>query len=215
MCALGVLAALATALVLTKKRGENLFRVMVTFLMGGIGAFAGAMVLYALVTYPPAELWQHLKSGTFEPGFVYYGGLLGGLLFAVITAKNCFSDVYGLSRVILPAVPIGHAFGRIGCFLGGCCYGILLNNGARLPVQLMEAAYEFILFFLLLRASKKNRPHLIGTYLLLYALFRFAIEFFRGDEVRGFIGIFSVSQVISLAVMAFCIPAMVKKDRNA
>lgn len=215
MCALGVLAALLTALILTRKYGSNLMRVMVLFISGGTGAFAGAMLLHAFVTYTPKELMTLLKSGGYTPGFVYYGGLLGGLALSALAAKAFHWDLPSLARVLVPAVPLAHAIGRAGCFLGGCCYGMLLRSGARLPVQIIESAYELLLFFLLLRLSKRREPRLIRAYLLLYAPFRFVIEFFRGDEVRGFIGVFSTSQVISLILIVFCLSSLVKKRRSA
>ena len=211
MCALGMLAALVTVLTLTRKYRENLLHVMVLFAVSCIGAAAGAIALHFIVS----SSFEALRSGRYEIGFVYYGGLLGGLLFFALTAKLLHRDASPLSRVLLPAVPIAHAFGRVGCFLGGCCFGILLKNGTRLPVQLIESTYELFLFVLLLRYSSKNRPHLIRAYLLLYAPFRFVIEFFRGDEIRGFIGIFSTSQAISLAIIVCCLISMVKKGRSA
>lgn len=211
MCALGMLAALVVVLTLTRKYHENLLHVMVLFAVSCIGAAAGAVALHFIVS----GSFEDVHDGGYEIGFVYYGGLLGGLLLFMLTAKLLYRGTSSASRVLLPAVPLAHAIGRVGCFLGGCCFGILLKNGARLPVQLIESAYELVLFVLLLRFSVKNRPHLIRTYLLLYAPFRFVIEFFRGDEIRGFIGIFSTSQLISIAVFAFCLLSMVKKDRNA
>ncbi len=95
-----------------------------------------------------------------------------------------------------------------------CCYGIKMENSAfcanfwdhRLPVQLIESAFNFILFAVLLvlflRETKdERRGRMIYPYLIAYAVFRFVIEFFRDDAVRGGIGPFSFSQVISLLIL--------------
>jgi len=95
-----------------------------------------------------------------------------------------------------------------------CCYGVKLENSAfcshfwdnRLPVQLFESAFNFILFAVLLvlflRETKdERRGRMIYPYLIAYAIFRFVIEFFRDDAVRGGIGPFSFSQIVSLLTL--------------
>ena len=126
-----------------------------------------------------------------------------------------------LGRDLVPALPLFHAFGRVGCFLAGCCYGIPAPAGwlgvtfpasaveapsgvPLLPVQLYEAAGCVLLFLLLDHLTDRGWPggRLLALYLALYAVFRFLLEFLRGDAVRGSLGPLSTSQVISLAVLA-------------
>ena len=111
-------------------------------------------------------------------------------------------------------IPLFHAFGRIGCFFMGCCYGkessllgiefenspIAPNHVPLIPVQLFEAAAELLLFFFTAFSAyrKKNGFFLLGIWLVAYGLIRFVTEFFRGDDYRGFIGALSLSQVISI-----------------
>ena len=125
------------------------------------------------------------------------------------------------SDFLIVAVPLGHALGRVGCFLAGCCYGkpTTLPWGVRFtnphtlvppelmgvplhPTQLYEAALNFALFLLLHYASKK--PHKDGKilveYVLCYAVMRFALEFLRGDFRGGFLLGLSPSQVICLGI---------------
>ena len=108
-------------------------------------------------------------------------------------------------------------FGRIGCFLAGCCYGVeselfgivfsnslaAPNDVKLLPVQLMEAAAELLLFLILLLMKKKGSrgKTLLYTWTIAYAALRFVIEFFRGDEYRGFIGALSTAQVFSVIMI--------------
>ena len=147
-------------------------------------------------------------------GITVVPGLIGGAGFFLI--------VYFLLRKrlklrlldILPVIPccitVAHGFGRIGCFFAGCCYGretdsifgVQFKNvsGTRLPTQLFEAAFLFLLFAVLtLLVLKWKCPYTLSIYLVAYGIFRFIIEFFRGDD-RGqiFGGTLSPSQVGSI-----------------
>lgn len=146
-------------------------------------------------------------------GSVFYGGLYGGLLTGYIYSKNKLNFSKGINHFV-PAIPLFHLFGRIGCFLSGCCYGIkshigfiytnalvLEANGIRrFPVQLIEAFYNLVLFIFLYYLDKKGKisQSILMLYLYLYAATRFFLEFLRGDFYRGYIGIFSTSQIISI-----------------
>ena len=113
--------------------------------------------------------------------------------------------------MVVPAFPLFHGFGRIGCFMAGCCYGVKLATPAelfgiftldRLPVQLIEAGFEFLLFAVLLFCEKKQaKTDTLQIYLITYAIFRFCIEFFRGDAIRGIFLGFSTAQWVSLAII--------------
>ena len=147
--------------------------------------------------------------------------LLGGLAGAWLFCKQRRLSFDTLGRDLVPALPLFHAFGRVGCFLAGCCYGIPAPAGwlgvtfpasaieapsgvPLLPVQLYEAAGCVLLFLLLDHLTDRGWPggRLLALYLALYAVFRFLLEFLRGDAVRGSLGPLSTSQVISLAVLA-------------
>ncbi len=109
-------------------------------------------------------------------------------------------------------MPLFHAFGRVGCFLAGCCYGkklertITILNGIRLeriPIQLIEAIFEFLLFIILTVIRKKDdNVNILRIYLMSYSAFRFLDEFFRGDEIRGIFFGLSTAQWISLVIWA-------------
>lgn len=192
------------------------------FLFGLIGTFVGAKFLSILTQLPEViENWGLLFTHTTQflnayllSGFVFYGGLYGCLLGVWLytrRVKRPYSDF--LSRM-LPVVPLVHAFGRVGCFCTGCCYGIphdtlgvyftasaiAPHDVPLLPVQLYEAGLEVGLFALLHWMSRKGQKgeKMLGAYLCLYGVARFLLEFLRGDAYRGFIGFLSVSQVISI-----------------
>lgn len=155
----------------------------------------------------------NLVLGFINSGFVFYGGLFGMLLAVKLYIK--YLKKYDLNKIytmITPVIPLFHCFGRIGCFFAGCCYGrelikpITIFNVihiTRVPTQLIEALFEGLLFVFIVILERKNKCiDLLKVYLLSYAMFRFIIEFFRGDEVRG-IFIFSTSQWISLVILVY------------
>ena len=124
-----------------------------------------------------------------EGGLIFYGGVAGSLtgLFWVMKIKK-IPYWKGLDFLI-PYVALTHAFGRIGCLLNGCCAGkpcdlpwAVTGDGARLhPVQLYEAAFNFLLFFFLNARTEKKKfdGEIISLYFMIYAAGRFIFEFFR------------------------------------
>jgi len=137
--------------------------------------------------------------------------------------------------VFAPGIALGHVVGRFGCFFAGCCYGkpttkpwgITFTNtfahdnvGTPLgmplhPTQLYEAGAELLILAVLLYSERKGRPFAGRTfwlYMLLYAISRFIIEFFRGDE-RGTVFMFSTSQFISLLLAPLAVAMLVYLSR--
>ncbi|MCL2230478.1 MAG: prolipoprotein diacylglyceryl transferase [Treponema sp.] len=202
-------------------------------LLASIGVFAGGHILYSIVNY---RIFLHViknigsidSFGVFLDavsliwgGNIFYGGLLGGILAAVIILKK--RPQYGyLLDYIAPAIPLFHFFGRIGCFFSGCCFGVESSLGCtfhnsiveqanginRFPVQLLEAFVNLMLFFALDFLRRKNffSQNLIFFYLLFYSVARFFIEFLRGDSYRGYFLFLSTSQIISILIFCAVIP---------
>ncbi len=164
-----------------------------------ISAWTGAKLLF-LFTIPDTLLtiidqYNFWTGG----GFVFYGGLLVGLL-VVIAWKQIRAKPFDM-RLLIPAVCLGHAIGRIGCFLTGCCFGVQMHNGSHFPVTLVESLSLFALFVYFHRRRNQSFYQLLVSYLGAYAVIRFGLEFLRGDEVRGHFGRFSTSQWIALIVI--------------
>ncbi len=157
-------------------------------------------------------------------GFVFYGGLYGAFLGAFIYAKLNKLDYFVVIHETMFLMPIFHAVGRVGCFMVGCCYGCETSlpigvafshsefapNGITLvPVQLIEAVANIIILIILLWTRRKYATKdmryagriVLTLYLLLYGIARFVLEFFRGDEIRGFLGPLSTSQIISIVTV--------------
>ena len=134
----------------------------------------------------------------------FYGGLVPGIAAFILMYRFYYlrnnPPIFKKILVIAPAcVAIGHAFGRIGCFLSGCCYGITTGTsldvnfpgiGPHLPTQLIEMTFLFILGGLLLVFAFKHYTNYTAViYLFAYSIFRFVLEFFRGDERGQLVGL--------------------------
>ena len=196
------------------------------------GLLIGAHLLFFIVGLPDwiATYAGHIHSfedfiiafGYGASGLVFYGGLFGAYAGILIFCR--IYKIYPHPELNLATVvfPLFHCFGRIGCALNGCCYGIEYHgplamqyneshispginddivNFTRFPVQYLEALIELIIFIVLLILYIKtlNRYSLTCIYLLIYSVVRFADEFLRGDACRKIWGPFSTSQWISIA----------------
>lgn len=191
-----------------------------TILCCMIGAFIGAKVFQltgymirdgANSSFWTFENWRGMLSGV----GVFYGGLVGGIAGAAIYIRICKLDIWDVSDILVPSAPLFHAFGRLGCFFAGCCYGqetawgipftnaLNAPNGIPLmPVQLFEAGFNllFLIIILIVRPERKRPKILLPLYLIVYAAGRFILEFFRGDIGRG-VFLLSVSQWMSLLII--------------
>jgi phosphatidylglycerol:prolipoprotein diacylglycerol transferase len=192
---------------------------------GVLLGFVGMKILYWIVT--PDEFLSAIREGRIldllTTGMVFYGGLIGGILGVFICSRRKKKNFFEFTDLFAPCFCVAHAFGRIGCLLVGCCagvepgesvlFGAATYNGAcaftyanghqHLPVPLMEAIFLILLCVVLIVILKKAK-HLgtvTGWYLVLYAIWRFVIESFRGDAERGIYGLFSTSQWISFAIL--------------
>lgn len=171
-------------------------------------------------------------SASEESGFVLYGGIIAGAVSCILLCKIKGMNFWKVMDEIASLVSLGQGIGRVGCFVSGCCYGkqtngllhIIYNHpGSRapqgiplIPVQIYEAIFDVLLFLFLSYGLKKERTlHLTSVlYLLLYSTFRFIIEFFRGDAVRGIWGGLSTSQWISLMFLPMILFFFVRLRKN-
>lgn len=194
-----------------------------------VGAFfsswIGAKFFYLWFSSGP-KIYEYIYAQYFwlGGGFVFYGGLIFGLTYYAYWTLGLkkFSPENG--KYLLPGLAFGHAIGRVGCFLAGCCYGVRsdsflamkFQDAYRLPVQLGEAVVALLIGIYILNKIKSNSKNILTIYVVLYSISRFGLEFFRGDEIRGvFLFGLSSSQWLSLAFMAlFIIPFLLKRHQN-
>lgn len=226
MIAIGVVCALLVTAGRSKKRGLVPDMIYSMGLLAVVFGFIGAKLLYCIIEFKSflANPLSILSGG----GFVVYGGIIAGVLAAYIYCRKkkvSFLKYFDLSA---PSISLAQGFGRIGCFLAGCCYGARTDsffgivfqnsafapNGVKLiPTQLISSGGDFLFAALLLLYSRKPRQdgRVGALYLILYSIGRFIIEFFRGDE-RGAVGALSTSQFISLFTLVLGI-ALFFKDK--
>lgn len=231
MAIIGMFAAGIYGCRAAKRAGEDDNDMICVLLSAGVGALLGCHLLYGLLNLKylylifEAESFKAFLNGISAVfgGGVFYGGLIGGIASGIIyiRAKKLSLPLY--SDISAGVIPLFHAFGRIGCFLGGCCYGmeskfgfvyskamIAEANGiCRFPVQLLESVCNFVIFIIMARLLKKGafKGRLMGLYLVIYSVLRFSDEFLRGDVARGVFLCLSTSQWISIA--AFIVGASI------
>lgn len=198
------------------------------------GGFLGAKILYLLIsgkTIDISRLTDPEYLGTImNMGFVFYGGLLGGLAGVWIASRIHKIPLKFYLEKYIYTVPLVHGFGRIGCFLAGCCYGVpydgvgavvFLENSYAIsgiplfPVQLVEAVLLLILAGVILYLKeKKNFKYTIELYLMAYSILRFVLEFFRYDTYRGKFWILSTSQWISIMIFGIVVIWLFKSKKD-
>lgn len=196
------------------------------FLFCVIGCIVGSKILFAVTQIP--WLIENFSVTNMlllipQSGFVFYGGLFGVIFTLLLLTQNNQEIRDNVFKFAVPAFPLFHAFGRIGCFLTGCCYGKEMNSSfvfwgmhfTKYPVQLIEACAEFVLFFVVLICEKNNKNNTLKIYLILYAFIRFSDEFLRGDEIRGLVLGFSTAQWISLTIIIYyLVKTIFNKKKN-
>src|SRR6266481_1926823 len=236
LLAAAYLAGLKLAMVRAKARGLDANRVLDLGIYIIIAALVGAKLLLLVTDFrtfreDPRELLTLARSGG-----VFYGGLILSVVVALWYIRRVGLPLWTTCDVFAPGIALGHVVGRFGCFFAGCCYGkpttkpwgitftdpfAASNVGTPLgvplhPTQLYEAGAEFLILVLLLWIERKSRGFAGRTfwlYMLLYAVSRFIIEFYRGDE-RGTVGMFSTSQFISVVLAPLAIVMLVYLSRT-
>lgn len=217
MIAIGIIAAYLNTEHLAKKAGlspEPVFNILIIGVGSGI---VGAKLLFYLTILDQVIANPTLILSNLTEGFVVYGGIIFGILGALLYCRKKKLSFLHYLDCAAPSIALAQGFGRIGCFLAGCCYGMQMNSPISItftdsayapnhvplfPSQLVSSTFNFIHFFVLYTLFKYNKkPGKIGAfYLVFYSIGRFIIEFFRGDLERGNVGLLSTSQFISVFV---------------
>ncbi len=219
MIAVGIIVAYIVCEYRVKKRGENpdtAFNLALCALISGI---VGAKLLFYIV---------EIKSIIQDPsilldianGFVVYGGIIAGVLACYLYCRIKKLDWLKWFDLVMPEIALAQGFGRLGCLLAGCCYGVETTSAIHIvftdspiapnfvklvPTQIFSSAANFMNFFVLVFIIPhivKKKGSVTAFFLIFYSAGRFIIEFFRGDLERGAVGVLSTSQFISIFVFA-------------
>jgi phosphatidylglycerol---prolipoprotein diacylglyceryl transferase len=227
LVALGVLCGLWISVRNAEKQGINPDDAWNFGILVVLCGIVGAKILYIINDWSiyaanPREIFS---LGTLQAGGVFSGGLIGAFAAAAWYIHRHRMPALGTCDAFAPGLAFGHAIGRVGCFAAGCCYGkptahfwgvTFTNplaaslvgtplNQALEPTQLFESAVELTIFFILMWLLKRRKfeGQVFGTYLMLYGVARYLLEFLRDDPGRGsvFGGFMTGTQLISLCLV--------------
>jgi phosphatidylglycerol:prolipoprotein diacylglycerol transferase len=188
-----------------------------------ISGIIGARLLYllqhaAFYIRNPKEIVM-LQHG----GLSWFGGLIFGSVCACLYIRRKKLAPYKILDIIAPFLALAQAIGRAGCLLNGCCYGLEssfgiyfpVHNAVLIPTQIYSS-FLLLLIYLVLRFLQE-RPHTQGkiffTYLLLYSLKRFFIEFWRADN-PAFVWGLTLFQIMSIALFVVALVKLFLLCRN-
>lgn len=236
LLAAAYLLGLKLAMVRAQARGLDQARVLDLGIYIIISALVGAKLLLVVTDFrtfvsDPSQLITLARSGG-----VFYGGLILAVTVALWYIRQIGLPLWTTCDVFAPGIALGHVVGRFGCFFAGCCWGkptdvpwaitftnpyAAANVGTPLnvplhPTQLYEAGAEALILWLLLATEKRGRTYPGRTfwlYMLLYAISRFIIEFYRNDP-RGAVLMFSTSQFISIILAPLAVVMLIALGRQ-
>ena len=209
LCAFGVLWFFCKRKGIEEKFSDFLFYNSLVAIIIGFGFAALFQATYLYIQNPEAGF-------NITAGMTFIGGLIGGVICFLggyfLFRKRYTNRLYQVISVLPCSILIAHAFGRIGCFFAGCCYGKETDCflGVKFPglpnpvhpTQLYEAAFLFIMFVICaVLLLKKDFKHNMSLYLITYGIFRFLIEYIRGDERGQLVSFVSPSQFWSILMV--------------
>ncbi len=206
---------------------------ILVFIVIGLGS---ALLFSALFD----ATFHWIEDGEFEFGSItFIGGLIGGVaMFTLLMRffyRSEWKNIGSLLNTVTVGILIAHGFGRLGCFCAGCCYGIpsetfglvfphghSAGTGAVLPTQLYESAFLFLSAYAI-HTYKLFKGREFASYLTAYGVFRFLLEFLRGDDRGTIVGLFTLhgniypspSQYLSLAMVAIGVHLLVRLAKDA
>ena len=190
---------------------DHIFNMTILTIIAGI---LGGKILYIITDFQYIKENPSIIFKDFGLGFVIYGAIIAGILSIYFYCKFKKWDVLEVLDLVVPSLALAQGFGRIGCFLAGCCYGAKTNlpigiefpkdslapSGIHLyPTQIMSSVFDFGLALFLFWYSKKAKSNgrVCAMYLIVYSIGRFLVEFLRNDP-RGQVWMLSTSQFISI-----------------
>lgn len=184
-----------------------------------VSALVGARLLFIIDYYdtdfPDATWWDfvNIRRG----GLVFHGGLIAAVVTTVAYTRWRRLPLWKLADALAPSIALGHAFGRVGCFMNGCCFGTICklpwavhfpaghpsSPHAVHPTELYEAALNLALYGALAWHYQRKRfaGQTFAIYVTSYGVLRFLVEFLRGDYEVHYLGWATVGQLVSLGVL--------------
>jgi len=237
LLAAAYLLGLQFALIRARSRGLDRERVMDLGIWIIISALVGAKLLLLVVDYRPFLANPRTIVDLLRSGGVFYGGLIAAVTVALVYIWRHRMPMWTTTDVFAPGIALGHVVGRLGCLLAGCCFGrptsvpwaisfhdsnAFATSGTPLgvslhPTQLYEAGAEALILAFLLAFERRGRPfpgRTFWSYMLLYGVSRFIIEFYRGDPRGTVFDALSTSQFVSVILVPLSVVMLVLLSRR-
>lgn len=225
LVALGFIAGLWTASRRAPREGrqpEHISNLGVWLILAGM---AGGKLFHIMFFYDEFIAgWRQEGFRSLREGFVFYGGFIGACLATIMYTRRKRLPLWKVADLCAPSVALGHAFGRLGCFFNGCCYGKacalplavkfpaphLMHNVPVHPTQLYEAAGNLLIFAGLSAFYRRKRfdGQVWWLYVLTYGVLRFAVEFYRGDYDNYWLGVFTLGHIIAAGMVVAALGAL-------
>ena len=228
LVAAGFLIGLAVAAHNAKREGlhpEHISDLGIWLIVAGM---AGGKLFHVVF------FWNDFLSGwraegirSLREGFVFYGGFIGASLAAIVYTRIKRLPLWKVADACAPGVALGHAFGRVGCFFNGCCYGKacslpwavkfppphLMAGIPVHPTEIYEALGDVAIFLGLTAYYRRKRfdGQIWWLYVLGYGILRFAIEFFRGDYATYYLGVFTLGHAIAAVMIIVALIALARQ----
>jgi phosphatidylglycerol---prolipoprotein diacylglyceryl transferase len=171
--------------------------------------------------------WRAEGIRSLREGFVFYGGFIGASVAAIAYTRIKRLPLWKVADACAPGVALGHAFGRMGCFFNGCCYGKVcslpwavtfppphLMAGIPVhPTEIYEALGDVAIFLGLTAYYRRKRfdSQIWWSYVLSYGVLRFVVECFRGDYDPHDFGIFTIGQTIAAVMIVLALIALARQ----
>ena len=235
MLVIGFLLGLWRATRVSKRYEISASHVMDAAVLVLLSGIVGARLLFLLLEVPQ-EGWGVFRDvlKVWEGGLSFHGGLIAAIAATAIYVRAKKIHFLDMADLLAPSLAIGYAFARIGCFLNGCCYGIATHlpwavqfhdpitgesTDPSHPAQIYAFVINLIIFWLLTRVERLNRPKgfVFFSYLLLYSVYRFGIEYIRkGVTAQVWFDGLTQAQVASLVgVVVFGLALVLMRRKSA
>jgi len=234
MIAIGFLLGLYVAIRTGRRNGIDSQKIMDMGFLLIISGIIGSRITYVLINFSEYSANPLKFFKLWEGGLVFSGGLLTAILAALFYIRRHKLNLWQVFDVWAPAVALGQAFGRIGCFMAGCCYGreshgfcavtftnpksIAPLNMPLYPTQLYDSLSNLIIFGILtvLSTRKKFQGQVFLWFLIMHSTARLVIEKFRGDDRGIFLGTnWTVTQFLAIVILLSSVSALIYfKSKN-
>jgi phosphatidylglycerol---prolipoprotein diacylglyceryl transferase len=161
--------------------------------------------------------WRADGVRSLREGFVFYGGFICATVAAVVYTRRKQLSLAKLADIFAPSIALGHAFGRMGCFFNGCCYGKpcalpwavtfppphIMAGVPLHPTEIYEALGNLVIFagLSLFYRHKRFDAQVWWLYVLSYGVLRLLVEFFRGDYDTFYFGVLTIGQIVAITMI--------------